>query len=123
MLKRIIVAGLLGGVVLFVWTFFANGILGFNSKINMKQVPQERQVYEVLKANIVEPGRYVCNPELTSERRFPEGEPVFSILYGGGGHEFAGLLMLVELVIFFSAPILWSKNARPGLGWRQYPTT
>jgi hypothetical protein len=50
--------------------------------------------------------RYIVNPELTPERRFPEGEPVFSVLYGGVGHEAAGGFMLVGLVVFFLAPII-----------------
>jgi len=106
MAKRVIVAGLLGGVVMIVWTFVVNGILGFGARIDMKPIPTERQVYESLKEHIAEPGRYICNPELTSEGRFPDGEPVFSILYGGMGHESAGGLMIVGLVVFLLAPMI-----------------
>ncbi|MFB0519210.1 MAG: hypothetical protein ACETWC_08015, partial [Acidobacteriota bacterium] len=88
------------------WTFLVNGIFRFKANMDMKQIPNERQVYEVLKENIVEPGRYACNPELTSERRLIEGEPVFSILYGGVGHEAAGSLMLFGLVVFLLAPMI-----------------
>ena len=72
----------------------------------MKQIPAEKQVYKVLKEHITSPGRYTCNPELTSERRFPDDKPVFSILYGGVGHESAGSLMLVELFVFLLAPMI-----------------
>lgn len=106
MSKKVIVAGLLGGVVLMVWTVVVNGILGFQARVEMKEMAGEREVYEVLKQHVVEPGRYVCNPELTAERRFPEGEPVFSVLYGGVGHEAAGGLMLVGLIVFILAPII-----------------
>jgi hypothetical protein len=61
----------------------------------MKQVPNEAQVYQILKQNIVDPGRYLCNPELTESNIFPENEPVFSILYGGVGHEAAGPLSVI----------------------------
>jgi hypothetical protein len=105
MLKKVIVAGILGGVVLMAWTFVVNGILGFKASMDMKQIAEERQVYETLKEHIVNPGRYIVNPELTSEGRFPEGKPVFSVLYGGVGHESAGSLMLVGLVVFFLTPI------------------
>jgi len=105
-MKRVVVAGVMGSVALIVWTFVVNGILGFQARIDMKQIPAEREVYETLKAHIVEPGRYVCNPGLTAERRFPEGEPVFSVLYGGVGHEAAGGLMLVGLGVFLLAPIV-----------------
>jgi hypothetical protein len=73
----------------------------------------------MLKEHVVDPGRYVVNPELTAERRFPGGEPVFSILYGGVGHESAGRLALVGLVVFFLAPLIaaWllSHAAQPVL--------
>lgn len=103
--KKVIVAGVLGGLVMMVWMILVNGILGFNSRINMKRIADERVVFETLKHNITEPGRYVCNPEVTSEG-FPGGEPVFSILYGGMGHEAAGRNMLIQLPFFFIAPIV-----------------
>jgi len=105
MLKKLIVSGLLGCVILVAWMFVVNAIFGFKGSIDRKQLPDERQVYEILKAGIVEPGRYICNPEPTWEG-FPDGEPVFSILYGGVGHEFAGPHMLCELLLFFLAPAL-----------------
>ena len=90
MARKIIVPGLFGGLTLIVLTLVVDGILGLNSRIKMKLIPDESRVYEVLKENIIEPGRYICNPELSSSFEFPEGEPVFSILYGGMGHEAAG---------------------------------
>jgi len=105
-MKSIVSAGFLGGVVLMVWMFVVNGILGFQSRIDMKQIPAERHVYETLKEHIADPGRYVVNPGMTSDGRFPNEEPVFSVLYGGMGHESAGGLMLVGLVGFLLAPII-----------------
>ena len=104
--KKVITAGLMGGVVLIVWMFVVNGLFGFKAGIDMKQMAAERQVYAMLKEQIVEPGRYVCNPELTAERRFPEGEPVFSVLHGGVGHEAAGVSALIGLAVFLLAPII-----------------
>lgn len=72
----------------------------------MRTLPAERQVYEVLKEHVVEPGRYTVNPELTPERGFPEAEPVFSVTYSGMGHEGAGGLMLVGLFVFLFAPMI-----------------
>ena len=106
MSKRVASAGILGGVVLIVWTFVVNGILGFQASIDMKRIAAERQVYETLREHIVDPGRYICNPEVTPEGRFPDGEPVFSVLYGGVGHESAGALMVVGLMVFLLAPII-----------------
>ena len=106
MWRRVVLPGLLGGLAMVVWAFVVNGILGFKASIDMKQVPNERSVYELLKANITEPGRYVCNPALTDSERFPDGEPVFGIVYGGMGHEAAGSHALFDLALFFVIPIL-----------------
>jgi len=121
--KKVLVAGLLGGIVLVVWTFVVNGVLGFNRSINMKQVPNERQVYTVLKENIVKPGKYVCNPELTLARTFPDEEPAFSIQYGGTGHGSAGVGMLVGLASFFLAPTIgtWMLSTTSAPNGSSYP--
>jgi hypothetical protein len=95
MVKKVITAGLAGGLTLMLWSILINGILGFRYRMDMKQVPGEREVYEVLKQHIVEPGRYLCNPAVTESHTYPENEPVFSILYGGMGHEAAGPLSLI----------------------------
>jgi hypothetical protein len=104
--RKVILAGLLGGVVLVVWMVLVNGIFGLHASINMKQIPAESLVYETLKEHVVDPGRYVVNPQLTAEGRFPEEEPVFSVIYGGMGHEAAGGLMLVGLIVFLLAPMI-----------------
>jgi hypothetical protein len=104
--KKVLGAGLLGGVVLTVWMLVVDGLFGFQARIDMKQMRAERQVYETLREYIVEPGRYICNPALTSEGRFPPGEPVFGVVYGGVGHEAAGRQMLAGTVLFFLAPIV-----------------
>jgi hypothetical protein len=106
MFKRVICAGLVGCAVLIVWAFVVNGIFRFQVTIDMKKIPGERQVYEMLREQIVNPGRYICNPEPTPEGGSPAGEPVFSILYGGVGHEAAGRLMFFGFVLFLIAPLI-----------------
>lgn len=101
MLKKVIIAGLLGGLTLIIFVFFVNGIFGFRSRMDMKNIPNQSQVYELLKQNIVEPGRYISNPELNASGTFPENEPVFSIIYGGMGHEAAGAQSLFKLLFAF----------------------
>jgi hypothetical protein len=103
-MKRIIVAGLLGSLVLIVWLFVVNGLLGFSASINMKQVDQEREVYEVLKESITAPGRYVVNPQVTGEGRFPDEDPVYGVFYSGMGHGSAGGLMLASLFVLLLVP-------------------
>jgi len=78
-----------------VWAFLVNGIFGFRQSIDMKKVPNEAVVYQVLKQHIAEPGKYLCNPGLTESGMFPLNEPVYGILYGGVGHEAAGPLSVV----------------------------
>ncbi len=116
MFRRVILPGLVGGLVLIVWNVLVNGIFGFNSRIEMKRMPDERIVYEVLKEHVTEPGKYACNPEVIPERGFPENEPVFSVLYGGVGHEAAGRLMLLHLPIFLVSPIIvaWMLSVTSG---------
>jgi hypothetical protein len=106
MLKRILVSGLLGAIVMILWAFVANAIFGLRSSVDMNQVPNENHVYTVLKERIVEPGGYMCNPPLTSAGVFPPDEPVFSIHYSGVGHESAGRLMVLGLVIAFVASMI-----------------
>ncbi len=106
MFKKVVVSGLLGFVVLFAWGFIVNGVFGFNSRINMKQIPDERQVYKVLKDSVVEPGRYIFNPELTPSGMFPEGEPVYSVQYSGIGHESAGKMMLFQFALLLLASMI-----------------
>lgn len=108
MFNKIIISGFMGGVVLIIWMVVVSGIFGFRSMIDMKQIQDERQVYELLKSHITEPGRYLCNPELTSERIYPEGKPVFSILYSGLGHESAGEEALFGILFAFCSTIIGS---------------
>ena len=106
MMKKVLVSGLAGAVIFVAWAFVLNGILGFNARLGMKQVPDEAQVHEMLKTKIIEPGQYICNPALTSDSRFPENEPVFGIRYSGVGHEAAGFGMILGLIQFLVMPLI-----------------
>jgi len=98
MLKRILISGLLGGIVLILCALVSNILFGFKSRIDLKQIPNESQVYQVLKENIIEPGGYVCNPPLTPAGVFLLDEPAFGIRYSGMGHEAATQELVVQLV-------------------------
>jgi hypothetical protein len=90
----------------------------------MKQVPNEAQIYQILKQNITEPGRYLCNPPLTESNIFPENEPVFSILYGGMGHEAASpfSFILDFLYAFITATLYaWLITLTSGRIISSYP--
>ena len=102
MLKKVVLGGFLGGIVLIASTFLSNGVLGLNSRIDMNRLVNERRVYEILKESIKEPGGYSVNPPLESPSgRFPAEEPVFSIHYSGLGHGAAGRILLANLAIVF----------------------
>jgi ABC-type Na+ efflux pump permease subunit len=106
MLKRIVGPAALGLLVMFVWTFVVNGIFGFTLRVEMNRIPNEPEVYRVLKENVVAPGAYMANPALTPEGQFPGGEPVFSVRTSGLGHEAAGRMVFVGPAIMFVALLL-----------------
>jgi hypothetical protein len=105
-LRRVLVAGLLGGLVMVIWLVVADGILGFKRGIEMNQLPQERRVYAFLMEHVTQPGRYVLNPEVLPEQRFPGDAPIFSVQYSGLGHADAGQEVIVGLVVMLMSPVV-----------------
>ena len=104
-MQRVILAGLLGGLVLMVWFVIVDGILGFKRGMEMNTVADERSVYAFLVDHVPEPGRYVVNPEILPAQAFPEHDPVFSVQYSGLGHADAGREILLGLVVMLLAPV------------------
>lgn len=105
-MKRVVLAGLLGGVVLVVWFVIIDGFFGFKRAIEMNQLADERSVYAFLVENVPEPGRYVINPEISPDQAFPGDDPVFAVQYSGLGHADAGQEMLVGLVVMLLTPVV-----------------
>ena len=105
-MQRVILAGLLGGLVLMVWFVIVDGILGFKRGMEMNTVADERSVYAFLVDHVPEPGRYVVNPEILPAQAFPEHDPVFSVQYSGLGHADAGREILLGLVVMLLAPVV-----------------
>ncbi len=106
MLRRVVVAGVLGGVALLIWAFVANATFGVGPRFKMNRVLDERRVHVVLTENIVRPGVYLVNPALTDAGQFPDKQPVFGVTYAGFGHEAAGRLMFVGLAFMFAMALL-----------------
>ena len=104
-MKRVLLAGLLGGVVMIVWLIVVDAFLGFGRSIDMNQLPEERTVYAFLVEHVKEPGRYVLNPEVLPDQRFPGDDPIFGLHYTGLGHDDAGQEMLIGLVVMLLSPI------------------
>jgi hypothetical protein len=58
MAKRILIAGLLGGVVLYIWVSLAHTVLGLG-ETGVKEIPNEQAVTSAIHASIPEPGLYI----------------------------------------------------------------
>ncbi|MEP7271913.1 MAG: hypothetical protein ABI882_10455 [Acidobacteriota bacterium] len=54
---RLLIAGLLAGVVVFFWGFFSHSVLGLGES-SMKSIPNEPAVISALSSNIAESGFY-----------------------------------------------------------------
>ncbi len=57
MAKRILLAGLLGGIAFFLWNFVSHELLGLG-EIGIRELPNEAAVLGAMHANIPEPGLY-----------------------------------------------------------------
>lgn len=103
---RVLGAGLLGAVVMFLAAFVVNGMFGFTARLELRPVPNEAAVYALLKETVVEPGGYMVNPAVVPGQGFPPNEPVFGLHYAGFGHGAAGRLELLRLVTVLLATTL-----------------
>lgn len=115
-MKRVLVGSLLGLVVMLAWFVVVDGILGLTRSIRMKQLPNERTVYSFLIEHVEEPGRYVCDPEVTPEQEYPGDDPIFVVNYSGLGHDDAGKEMVLGLLV-----MLFALVAGAGLLWNSSP--
>ncbi len=108
MKKDILLSGLLGGIVIFLWMIVSTSLIPINGD-QPDPIPNDKEIQTLLKERITEPGVYflpdhpVDNPEL-----YPDygNEPIFSIIYGGRtSNSFRGELIW-ELFCFFAAPLI-----------------
>jgi len=111
MTKRILLAAVFGTVALFFWNALANTVFYLEPRLEMGRVSDEPAVYDIVRRNVTQPGGYTLNPPLTAAGEFPRGEPVFGIHYSGFGHEAAGTLMLVQVLLAFGTTLLAASLA------------
>jgi hypothetical protein len=127
MTKRIIVAGLLGTIVMVIWTFLSFAVLRTGGK-SIRPVRDQAELHAALKSRITEPGTYACL-YISSEReaaQFPNyrDEPLYAITYKGYTHNtvpgFKNLGVLSVLV----APMLaaWLLTKTSGSVLKRYST-
>lgn len=111
MKRRVLVAGLSGGVVMLVWLFVVNAVLPLKSNLIHRALPLQDQleVHEAMKGRIVESGTYSI-PYLSREEedQFPDyrSQPVFTVVFegyahgGGGGGSILTSLPVILLAVF-----------------------
>jgi hypothetical protein len=109
MKKQILLSGLLGGIVIFVWLIISTGPLPVNGDIQ-EQIPDDLEIHTLLKERIKGPGIYFVpgHPEEGEESLYPDygNEPIFSINYGGRTpNTFMGQF-IYEIVCIFAAPMI-----------------
>jgi len=106
MIRRILLSGALGFVLLTAWTFVANAIFGLRARVELNRLQDERRVYEVLKESVTAPGVYSVSPAPAEDGRFPADEPVFSVVYTGFSHDAAARAFWGELAIGLVSALL-----------------
>ena len=106
MARRIVVSGVLGGIVLILCAFVANAFFGLRPSIGMRTVANEPELYKLLSENAAVPGGYIVNPPAGETGEPEPGRPVFSVRHSGVGHDDAGQLMIMELVIGIVAAMI-----------------
>jgi hypothetical protein len=80
-MKRILLAPILGGLILFVWMFVAHEVLGLG-EVGVGEIPNEAVVLSAMRGAIPEAGFYIfpgfgLGPKPTGEQRkaaMPESE-------------------------------------------------
>jgi len=88
-MKRILLAGILGGFNLFVWLFVAHELLGLG-EVGVKEIPNEAAVLGAMQAAIPDTGFYIfpgfgLGPKLTREQQ-NAAMPEYMKKYEKSGH-------------------------------------
>ncbi len=106
MKKNILVAGVLGGVVMFLAMAASRILLPVNK---LRSIPDQVQIHAALKERITEPGTYVFPYMAPGDRssRFPNyiNKPVFAVTYNGYTHATVPGFASVGILCFVLAPI------------------
>jgi hypothetical protein len=82
-MKRILIGGIVGGIVVFVWGAISHLVLP-TGKMGIKQIPNEEAILATLKSSIQEPGFYFF-PGIDMDREpTPEEESAWNAKYLAG---------------------------------------
>jgi hypothetical protein len=82
-MKRILIGGIVGGIVVFVWGAISHMVLP-TGKMGIKQIPNEEAVLSAMKASIQEPGFYFFPGMDMSRQPTPEEESAWNAKYLAG---------------------------------------
>ena len=107
--KDILVAGVLGAVVIFVWTALSLTILPLGYAEQIQRVPDQVELHKMLKERITQPGRYaVLYMSPQEEAEFPgyRDEPLYEIKYTGLTHGSVPGLLAPGFLGLILGPIL-----------------
>ncbi len=109
MTKNVLIAGILGGIVMFVVMVAGRIFLPGVGYAELRPMPGQVQLQAALKERITEPGTYVC-PYLRDDRRsdaFPDylNEPVFVVTYRGYTHATVPGFVSAGMLSFLLAPM------------------
>ena len=80
---RIIIAGIIGGIVMFMWGAVSHMVLPVG-EMGLKAIPNETAVVADLRANITEPGMYFIPGMDMSRAQTPEEEAAWTEKYTAG---------------------------------------
>ena len=108
MVKRILLAELLGGIVLFVWTIISTSFIPLNGD-RPDTIPRDKEVHTILKEKITEPGIYFVpdHPDDNEDEYLDyENEPIFTIYYAGTTPGTFMGQMIYELFCILFAPMI-----------------
>jgi hypothetical protein len=96
MAKRILLAGVLGGIALFMWGGLAHMVLGLGM-VGIQNLPQQQPVMDALKAAVPHSGFYFFPPADAAGRVAPDkvGGPYGIMIYQAAG---AGAPMTGQMI-------------------------
>ncbi|MGA8271364.1 MAG: hypothetical protein WB919_07365 [Candidatus Sulfotelmatobacter sp.] len=113
MAKRILLAGVLGGLALFLWGGLAHDALGLGS-VGIQNLPQQQPVMDALKASAPPSGFYLFPPVDAAAKVAPDkvGGPYGMMIYhaagagGGMGAQLVNEFILNIVLALFAAYLL-----------------
>jgi hypothetical protein len=124
MTKRILLAGLLGGIAMFLWGGLSHEVLGLG-EVGLQYLPQQQPVIDALKSSVLQSGFYFF-PQLDASKKVPAdkvGGPYGIMVYhtSGAGGIMTGQLInecLLNIVVALFAALLLSRSAVSGYASR-----